>query len=412
MVKYTKRRNLRNYNLYLLCLIICYCSNQAKAQDPFYFAYDFDYHQQSADKVLAIDSIIYTSGISLPKGVINNERSFYLAQFSGSGKYITHRTYEDEDLADAFSNLCRFLVPIDNEIYTANSNIRGGSESTSYNQITSYNVVEDSFRVVYRLDPIPPSLLSDRISTLFLATNNMIGFTISPRGENTRALVLQIIDPHEPSELIGEFRHEVLNHEFFTWETFTDDSHYYCLGYIRENNPVRNKLFCAKITHELELVELRIYDDLVYGGSQFAAHTNDNENFYIAAQHRVDDNTTFGTSYPVFLKLNAELDIVWQQQLVDTNLDKETTIFYDTKASHSQDSSILVGTGSKGNETFPLIAKIGTKGDSIFYYRLENLDGYFYGSLRNMDLTSDGNYIASGFVGAFIPENEIFTEVY
>ena len=388
---------MQKTSTYLSIILLFHFGNNVLGQESFYLAYDFGYHQQVPFKLVVKDDNIYTIGTSLLRNAIGDERTLFIAKFSSSGKYLQHKVLEDDDAVWVFSNVCRDVVELENELFSADTNLLGGSNFVSFGQISGYNVEHDTFRVVHRVEPEMPGEAAKTITTLFKTPSSKLGFTLLEREEDDKGIFLNVVDHNGSNE--QEFVHKVENHQYIIRETLVSEDHYLLLGYLRIRDTDERLIFCAKISHELDLLELRTYSDFSYLGEEFSAHYDSEGNVFIAAHHLKNQPEHLA---PITLKLDSNLDVLWQRELKVDEFVRGTNIYYDCIKSHSDNGSIIIGSGRIGTNTFPTIAKISNEGDSLFHFRLENLDGQFLGELQKVEVSEDGNYLATGF---WFPEN-------
>jgi len=379
----------------LYFLLVTLAAN-VHAQESFQLAYDFGYHQQQALRVLAVDSFIFTTGVALPFNTPENERMLYVAKFDSKGNYITHAVTDDEDNTNTHSNQCRMMVKIGDEIFNATSNGPSVDTFISYHRISGYNTTDNSFRFVHRVNPTPPNIISDYVTCLLKTEDDKLGLVLISRVGDQRGVKMTIVDPAQPYIVQDSFHLIKPSHRYITEEAILFENHYYLLGYLNNDDTDEEMLYIIKLDSSLNLVSENYYDDLVYDGREINAHFDELGNLYMVASYdrTFPQNQLYNLT--VIMKLDPNLDVVWQKKFGNLEFKNDFQQYYDVAESHNKNGIIMVGVREGNGFSYPVIAKVSSEGDSVYYKELQPLDGYNSHTLYNLDKTPDGNYIAAG----------------
>ncbi len=407
---------MSRYNLYKICCwaISFTCIQAIVAQQPFHIPFDFDYHQQQAFKVFSLDSNIYLSGIALPKEMPDNERTIYIAKFDDKGQLESHVIYEDDDNGHTYSNNCRDIVHIGDELFMANNNSSNVNDFVSYQLVSGYNLLEDSLRIVHIVESEIEGEKSPSSSVLAKSIDNKLvlvlrGWTLEDDGVD---IILKVIDPINNTVDENAFFLSKEFHNYYVYELIESDSEYNLIGYLHREDTNQFSLFCIRLDEEFKLIGEHHFTDLNYIGGTLDAHLSHDEDLMISAIHFTVSNQNDWLYKPISLRLDTDLNILWQLPFGEQDFSGSHTTFTDIKESHDKDGSMLIGFRETGiqNNSVGVIGKISNEGDSIFYKHIQPLDGYYRLALYDMTVTPDGNYLATGNTWSIENQDSVYFE--
>ena len=397
------------YSCWVVSLI---CSVTLTAQQPFHIPFDFGYHQQQAYRVISIDSNIFVSGIALPKSTPENERSIYMARLDNQGKLTSHIIYEDDDNGHAYSNICRDMVHLGNEIFMSNSNSSNVNDFVSYELVSSYDTIEDIFRIVNLVESQVDGEISPVGSVLTTNFDNKLALTLIDFKDDRTDIIIRLIDPFENLQAENLVVLSRKNYFYYPHELLKLNNQYYVIGYLFREDIEDHSLFIAKFDKDFNLINEKLLGDHKYSGAGLDAFITFEDELIISAKQFVTSDQNQRSYSPIIIKIDKELNLLWQESFGEQDYHISYTTFFDILSSNQRDGAILLGTRQIGidNNSVGVVGKISNEGDSIFYKHIQPLDGYYRLALYDMTVTPDGNYLATGNTWSIENQDSVFFE--
>lgn len=368
-----------------LCIVIC---NHGLSQNGFIFKEDFGADQSAAYGIIESNGSIYATGTHL----IEDEgyRSIYVTKIDSVGELLSYDLFFDLEDALFSQNLIHEMVVLDSSLFVV---------ATSFSfrdRLLEYNLISDKIDSVYSFSPLSEneplrirsiSTYNNELIVLFNSVNpasekNVLQFGLEV---DAKRIIIDREDYIESSQKMDPLENGniLISLSLFESDIYQSRVNFIevdTLGnivweYLRESPSIACKDFLKLPNGDLVATFLE---------------------FNINEERK---------GRPVIVQINSVGETLWKStiggNLWSQNL---TDSWYRIIESNESDGFIICGENTESitidsSETYGVIAKISSDGDSLWYKRFSVVtdEPVSYHSITDLEKSSNG-YVASGRV--------------
>ena len=366
--------------------------------------YDFGYIQAIGQALIEINKTVFVAGMAVPQGSV--ERNIHISSFDLEGTFINSIIWDN--------------VPFDSELNSLGTNndisLYNDSLILSYSSIyypdciiaVDQQLTGVSLKTCYEIDE-PDNTLGVNSQVIF-PNNTLVTISVSTKYQ----LILTEINLLNNSVSIRDLGFQE-DHLYIPTKLIVDKNknELHVLGYslkLGPNSTIPDAvfgLFNVTLDTALNVINEYYYQDTISGIDLGFDAIFDSEGNYIITATEFDRVALEEDRYnliqrPLILKFDPEFNLIWKRSI--GSYFKPIYDFYNAiVASHDQDGYLFAGyqkvNPNLSGEDIGIIGKIGTHGDSVWFYQVYDLFDDNDNWLVDLITTSDGYYMACGTRG-------------